>query len=303
MSFDDIPRLHSFSLGDFHDFDFCVFRFFVNHHLQKKYQLAESNPNQAIGSLLDLTIKKLHQTKAYNQPVEYLINLVKLAENDIRTDVNERGTNSFYGALIPFLTPEIIMRAQNVFKDYYQGIQGKFRPLVVTDTMKRLKPFWKYIIQTTPSPVQIWGGPDAIELGNDGVPEIVDYKYREKEENQSKIDMDLMPKVYVLLCARELQELGYSKARFKVKFWSDPKNESFYEEFDLLNMANLGSFFKEKIDRILRTQELSFCGKDFCKVCKHPQREEWIKELELNGFITQPVKDTDSETTSSDLPF
>lgn len=304
MTWDDIPRTHSFSLGDFHDFDFCVFRFFVNHHLQKKYELAEGNTNQAIGSLLDLSIKKLHQTKAYFQPIDYLVNLIKAAEVDIREDVKIRGTNSFYGALLPFLTPEIISQTKEIFKNYHQAISGKYKQQVATETLKKIRPFWKYVIRTDHQSVQLWGGPDAIEQGEDSIPEIIDYKYREKEKDQGKIDMDLMPKVYTLLCAKELQALGYKKARFKVKFWSDPKNETFYEEFDLAIIPNLEIFFKDKIERILNTQTLTFCEKDFCRVCKHSQREEWIKELQLHGWIIQPVKSSvETSSDASDLPF
>lgn len=299
MAWDSIPRTHSFSLGDFHDYDFCVFRFFVNHHLQKKYELAEGNVNQAIGSLLDLTIKKLHQTKSYNQPLEYLLNLVEAARTDMKNDVAQRGKNSFYGAQLPYLTDEVVSFTKQIFKDYHKAIGGKHKPLVPTYTMRKLRPFWKYVIQTAPQPVQIWGGPDAIELGSDGVPEIIDYKYRENISDQAKMDMDLMPKVYTLLCARELQELGYSKARFKVKFWLQPKEESFYEEFDLSSVRSFEEFFKDKIDRILRTSELSFCERDFCKVCKSPQRNQWISQIQVAGWLA-PLKEIPEE---SDLPF
>lgn len=297
MAWNDIPRTHSFSLGDFHDYNFCVFRFFVNHHLQKKYELAEGNPNQAIGSLLDLTIKKLHQTKAYSQPIEYLVNLVKAAELEIRADVEKRGVNSFYGALIPFLTPEVVKKAQEIFKNYHQAIGGKYKSLVLTPTMQRIKPFWKYVISTSPQVAQLWGGPDVIELGEDGIPEIIDYKYREKQEDQAKMDMDLMPKIYTLLCAKELKELGYSKARFKVKFWTDPLNESFYEEFETSVFPNLEAFFKDKIERILRTDELTFCNKDFCRACKSPLKDQWLTEIVLKGWVNTQIE------SREDLPF
>lgn len=303
MAWDNsIPRTHSFSLGDFHDFDKCVFRFFVNHHLQKKYQLAEGNENQVIGTLLDLTIKKLHQAKAYNQPIEYLVNLVKAAAEDLKVEIALRGKDSFYGAQLAYLTPEVILKAQEIFTKYHQAIGGKFQPLVYTPTMKKIKPFWKYVITTDPKEVQIWGGPDAIEMGKDNIPEIIDYKYRENIEDQAKMDMDLMPKVYTLLCAKELLEMGYPKARFKVKFWQDPLNESYYEEFDLANIPNLEAFFKDKIERILRTKELSFCEKAWCKVCQSDQKATWIAELQLLG-IASPILITAKDSETSDLPF
>ncbi|MCL4366770.1 PD-(D/E)XK nuclease family protein [Patescibacteria group bacterium] len=296
---DDIPRVRSFSLGDFHDFDRCVFRFFVNHHLEKKYELAEGNVNQAIGSLLDLAIKKVHQTKAYDQPIEYLENLVKAAETEMRTDVLQRGRNSFYGAQIDFLTEETSQKAKEVFKKYYQGLIGKYQPLVLTPTTKKLRPFWKVVIKEE-KPVQLWGGPDAIERGGDGIPEVVDYKYMEDlQKGVGNLDMDLMPKIYILLTAQELLEVGFAKARFVVRLWQDPGNNSYYEEFNLNNKQFLEDFFQEKIDKILRTTSLTFCDKDFCPACKSPHRQQWIAQLKLKGWIT----DSGEEEASEDLPF
>ncbi len=117
MAFDDIPRINSFSLGDFHDFDFCVFRFFVNHHLGKKYELAEGSTNQTIGSLLDLAVKKFHHSNSYGQPVEYLPNLIKAAEAEMREKVQKSPSPySFFSTQIPFLTLEVIGRANEIFK-------------------------------------------------------------------------------------------------------------------------------------------------------------------------------------------
>lgn len=285
MAWDDIPRTHSFSLGDFHDFDRCVFRFFVNHHLGKKYELAEGNVNQTIGTLLDLAIKKLHATKSYGQPISYLQNLIKAAEREIREDVETRGKNSFYGAQIPYLTEDVIERAKEVFKNYYEGLGGNVKKLVATQTLKKPRPFWKKIIEGERL-MQIWGGPDAIEMGSDGIPEVVDYKYfGDVETGKNNLDMELMPKVYTFLCTAELFELGYEKARFAVRLWQDPKNDSFYEEFDLTNCLNMEAYFKDKMERILKTRDLSFCEKDFCQACKSDQRTQWIKLLQLHGFI------------------
>lgn len=285
MAFDSIPRTHSFSLGDLHEYDRCVFSFFVKHHLGKKYELAEGNQNQVIGTLLDLAMKKLHQAKAYDQPAEYLQNLIKAAERDIREDVAKRGKNSFYGAQIEFLTEETLLKAQEIFKKYTQDLAGKYRKYVLTAISQKTKPFWERIIASTEA-LKLWGAPDAIEMGEDGVPEVVDYKYYEDlERAQKNLDMDLMPKVYTLLCAEDLQASGYSKVRFKIRFWQDPKNESFYEEFDLTNAQNLEDFLKDKIERILRTTEISFCEKGYCQVCKHPDRPKWLQELADKGFV------------------
>ena len=280
MSFDDIPRTHCFSLGDFHDFDFCVFRFFVNHNLGKKYELAEGSANQTVGSLLDLAVKKFHLSRSYGQPEQYLPNLIKAAEAEIRGKVQKSPSPySFFSAQIPFLTPEVIGRANEIFKTYYQKIGGKFHKSLSDKT------FWSYILQGE-RPLKLWGGPDTLELGVDGIPEVIDYKYHEDPEaGKARMDMDLMPKLYILLASPDLARLGFEKAIFKVKFWQDPEDESFYEEFEIANMPNLEAFFKDKIERILRMDELSFCEKPFCKPCYSPKREEWIKELKEKKFI------------------
>lgn len=274
MAFDDIPRTHSFSLGDLHDFGYCVFRFFVNHHLGKKYELAEGSENQAIGSLLDLAVKKFHLSRSYGRPVEYLPNLITAAEAEMREKVQKSPSPySFFSAQIPFLTPVVIRRANEIFKTYYQKSKGEFHKSLSDKT------FWSFYLQGE-KPLKLWGGPDTVEQGADGIPEVIDYKYHgDSEAGKGRMDMDLMPKLYILLTSPELINLGFEKARFKVKFWQDPKEESFYEEFEISNMPNLEAFFKDKIERILRTNELSFCEKPYCRACNSDQRDAWIKDL------------------------
>lgn len=292
MAFDDTPKTHCFSLGDFHEYERCIFAFFVKHHLQKKYELSEGNANQTIGTLLDLAMKKLHKARAYNQPASYLQNLIKAAEVEMREDVKLRGEKSFHGSQIEFLTPEVIEKAKIIFKNYCEKKQGNlpagrhgFKKLVVTPISVKLRPFWERTI-TGEVPLKLWGGPDAIEMGEDHIPEIVDYKYFEDiEKGKARLDMDLMPKVYTLLCAKDLKQAGFKKARFRVGLWQEPDNESLYEEFDLSQDTSLEDFFKDKILRILRTQELSFCEQNWCKACKSPEREQWIKELKKMGWI------------------
>ena len=280
MAFFSIPRTHSFSLGDFHDFDRCVFRFFVNHHLGKKYELAEGSANQVIGTVLDLAIKKIHLTHAYGQPLDYLLNYLQAAEKEIREDVNKRGNISFYGAQLPYLTPEVVEQAKTIFATYYQGIEGNFKKMVTTPTTKRIKPFWEVILRGS-TPLKLWGAPDSIEMGEDGIPEVVDYKYfGDKERGEENLDMDLMPKLYTLFCAAELKALDFSKVRFMVRLWQDPGNNSYYEEFVLPQMSSVADFFKDKTERILRTKELAFCGKEYCRVCHHQEKVAWIKELQ-----------------------
>ena len=284
MAYSDIPRINCFSLGDFYNFERCYFSFLVKHHLQKKYELAEGSFNGAVGSLLDLAIKKLHLSKAYLQPLEYLLSsLFKAAEQDIREQAEREGPHSFYSATIKFLTPQASQLARKVFKNYYQKRQGKINQAILN------KRFWEYILEG-PAPdgagYKIWGGPDAMELGDDGVPEIVDYKYFEDhEKGRNNLDMDLMPKLYTLLCASELIKSGYKRSRFRVRSWTDPEDESLYEEFDLQTISLLKNFFRYKIQKILSVSEISFCGKDYCKACKSEQKEEWIKQLKLKNFV------------------
>lgn len=290
MSFNSVPRTHCFSLGDFHDFDRCPFRFFVNHHLSKKYDLAEGNASQAIGSLLDLTIKKVHSAKAYGQPVDYIVNIVKAAETEMKVDVAKRGSNSFYGSQVEYITPEVIEKTKEVFKNYYQGLNGKVKRMVGTPTLKGPKPFWKYQLDSS-QPILLWGGADSIELGEDGIPEVVDYKFLEKgDQSIDYLDMDLMPKLYTLLCTDELIKLGYTKVRFMVRLWHDPKNMSFYEGFDLNNMEGIAAYFKDKAERILRTEEVTYCDRGFCKVCQHTDKEKWMDELITNGWIKKEIE-------------
>ncbi|MBI3485433.1 hypothetical protein HY025_00650 [Candidatus Daviesbacteria bacterium] len=139
-----------------------------------------------------------------------------------------------------------------------------------------------------------------MELGEDGTAEIVDYKSREalafnsekvqnykSRENLEKeisFDMDLMPKIYTLLCSENLLKKGYKKARFKVRIWQDPLQESFFEEFDLTAMNGAEFLFKQKIANILKTREIKFCEKSFCKACKSPKRDEYLSKLKSLGL-------------------
>jgi len=278
VAFSDIPRIYCFSLGDFYNFERCYFGFLVKHHLQKKYELAEGSFNSTVGSLLDLAIKKLHLAKAYNQPLDYLLpSLFKAAEQDIREQADREGPHSFYGSTIKFLTPEAMQKAQQVFKNYYLKRKGKINRAILN------KRFWECILEGE-RVFKIWGGPDAIEQGDDGIPEIVDYKYFEDaQKGRDNLDMDLMPKLYTLLCSTELIKSGYKRVRFRVRSWTDPEDESLYEQFDLDNASLLKDFFRHKITKILSVAEISFCGKDYCKACNSEQKDEWIKQLKLKN--------------------
>ena len=274
MAYDNVPRLNSFSLGDFHNSEKCFFDFLVKHHLQKRYEIEDGNKNLTIGSVLDLVMKIIHRSKAYDQPLDYILTAIfSAAEREIRTSVEKKGPQSFYGATAKFLNEENINIAKEVFKNYYLKRGGKINKSIVGEK------FWDLLLEGE-EVLKLWGGPDSLEIGTDGVPEVVDYKYFEDvEKGKNYLDMDTMPKLYILLCASELQKLGYEKARFRVRSWSDPLDESLYEEFDLETVANLKDFFKYKIQQIMSIKEINFCEKEYCKSCKSDQREIWIKEL------------------------
>lgn len=274
MAFNDTPRLYCFSLGDFHNCDKCYFDFLVKHHLQKRYELEEGSQNQAIGSLLDLVIKIIHRTKAYGQPLNYILNSIfKAAENEIRERSGRSVTKSFYSATVTFLTEENINEAKEIFTKYHQARKGRIGRSVIN------KEFWECLLEGE-RVLKLWGGPDALEMGEDGIVEIVDYKYFEDpKKGRENLDMDLMPKLYSLLCAPELLKAGFLKVRFRVRSWNDPLDESLYEEFDLQTAANLKEFFKHKIERILSMVEITFCEKPYCRACNSDQRDVWIKEL------------------------
>lgn len=276
MAFNTLDRIYCFSLGDFHQFEKCFFGFLVKHHLQKRYELEEGNKNQAIGNILDLVMKIIHRTKAYHQSLDYILTAVfKAAEDEMRAKVERAGPKSFYSATIPFLTEENINYAKEVFQRYYEGRKGKINKSILGEK------FWECILEGEQL-LKIWGGPDALELGDDGVPEIVDYKYFEDyQKGKDNLDMDLMPKLYTLLCAQELLKAGYKKSKFRVRSWTDPLDEFLYEEFDLANINLLKDFFRHKIEKILSVTEVTFCEKPYCKACKSEQRESWLKQLQI----------------------
>jgi len=280
VAFNDLDRLYCFSLGDFHNFEKCYFDFLIRHHLQKRYELEEGNKNQTIGNILDLVMKIIHRSKAYHQPLDYILTSVfKAAENEMRNKVAHSGPKSFYGSTIAFLTEENIAKAKEVFERYYKLKEGKFNKSVLSER------FWECILEGSQI-FKIWGGPDALEMGEDGVVEIVDYKYFEDpQRGKDNLDMDLAPKLYTLLCAQELLKAGYKKARFRIISWTDPLDDSLYEEFDLEIISNLKDFFRMKIEKILSITELKFCEKVYCKSCNSEQKESWIKELKLKKFI------------------
>ncbi len=271
-----ISRLNSYSLGDFHDFDFCVFSFFVKHHLNKKYQLAVGNVYQTIGTLLDLGIKQYHKMKIYDRHLESALPIITSASMLIRQKVAESGKDSFYSKTVEFLSTQTINQASEIFEAYYRGMRGNIRPAISN------KDFWDYILPE--KNYKLWGGPDSIEMGEDGIPEVVDYKYFHKEHGEDKLDMDKMPKLYVLFASSELVQAGYTKARFVVRLWQKPGDNSLFSEFDLKDIMALEDCFYQQIVKIIQTKTFNFCTKPFCQVCSSPQRDEWVEELLKMGI-------------------
>lgn len=299
---DGIDKIDSYSLTDFHDFDFCQFRFYVRHHLDKKYEIEEGNEKMALGSLLDQSIKKFHKAKAYGVDENYLENIVRAAARDMREEVEVaklRGKNHFYSATIPFITEDVILKASTIFKNYYLAKDKKINRSI--DDVG----FCEWIIDTGSNKFKLWGGPDTLEIGEDGVAEVVDYKsrtnlelnseltenkntnvvqnYKSREGLNKNFDMDLMPKIYTLLSAGKLLKKGHKKARFIVKIWQEPDDESLYEEFDLEAMDGHEFLFRQRIDRIIGNKGVKFCNKPFCKACNSPKKQEYLREL-INTF-------------------
>lgn len=276
---DGIDKLHSYSLTDIHDFEECPFRFYVRHHLGRKYDLDEGNPGIALGNLLDQTIKLFHDSQAYGKSVEYLPNLVKGAERRIREYESSRPQPNFYSTTVPYLTPEIVEEATKIFQRYYQSVNGKIKPSLGKVDFLQLP------IQVGDKMCKIWGGPDTFEMGEDGVPEVVDYKSRQNiHRGKQFMDMELMPKVYMLLASEPLRKKGFKQARFIVRFWQDPLDESFYQDFDLNVMTGEEFLLKQKLERILKSDSVDFCQGQYCSACNHGNRRDFIEELKKLGL-------------------
>src|SRR5258708_30098898 len=87
---DGIPKINCYSLTDLHDFEQCPFRFYVRHHLDRKYEIDESSAVIALGNLLDQSIKRFHKENSYGtKSSKRLIQIVKDAEAEMRYLVAE----------------------------------------------------------------------------------------------------------------------------------------------------------------------------------------------------------------------
>ncbi len=280
MGFSDgIQRSSSFSLTDFKDFDNCLFRFFVSHHLGlgKKYEIAVGSFNLALGTLLDESIKLYLKVKIREK--ENIPFIVKAAMNKILDKLSRQKESSFYSTSKNFLNEDLFEEAVKVFKGYYDQLDGKIK-----SSLGEVG-FCEWIIKDDPSTgsgrvFKLWGGPDTIEMGNDGVPEVCDYKLMDPtEEKKENLDFELSSNLYMLLCVKKLTKLGFEKARFCIRFWKDAKDESLKKDFYLSDVFEFEVIFKKKINEIMKTKEFLFCERNFCHACKSVNRDIYIEEL------------------------
>lgn len=279
MSRDFIPKIRGYSLSDFHDYDTCVFKFLVKHDLDKKYEIGKGSPQMALGVLLDKTIKNIHKRPAYDYPLKRLLKGVRFSADEIRVEEQSKPRPNFSTATVEFLNDDVILAAEQVLQNFYHEIGGKFKKKIAD------LGFYQKVIEIDGEKFKLWGGPDTLEMGGDGIPEIIDYKSRQDvAKGKENMDMKLMPKLYTLLLADDLLKLGYKKARFKVVFWQDPKDESFAVEFNLEDLSKVEELFKEKIRDILTNKEITFCMMPYCEACNSDKSEEYVAALEGMGY-------------------
>lgn len=280
---------YGYSLTDFHDFDSCPFRFYVRHHLDRKWDIDESNASIALGHILDQSIKRFHKEECYGtKSSKRLIKLVEDSVADMKSQVTQakaRGKHHFFESTVPFLTDEVIDQAIKVFTDYYVARKGDVRRSLGDIG------FCEQVIEINGEQFKLWGGPDSLEMGEDGVAEIVDYKSRQNiEKGKMYMDMELMPKIYTLLASKKLRAMGHSKARFLVRFWQDPLDESYAQEFNLNVMTGEEFLFKQKIERILDAKEFTPCAGQYCSACNSEKKDEFIEELKNKFGISIIMK-------------
>ncbi len=305
-----VPPINGYSITDFHDFDDCKFRFFVRHHLGKKYEIAKGSKQMALGVLLDRSIKEIHKYKGYKHPVDRLVNSIKYSRDLIRKEEKEsKKRPNFNTAVVEFFDDDIVSAAEQVFRNFHNQIKGEFQQsLFHVD-------FCKWFLDVDNEKYVLWGGPDAVEMGKDGIPEVIDYKSRmDVGKGKKYMDMDLMPKMYMLLTAKQLQQMGFEKARFKVVFWQDPRDESFCEEFNLGKLDECEEVFKSRIQNIVKTLDYEYCAGQYCDACNYEERNAFIDELMQKGYRVmtgnQFMEEGDevkkkqvSGMFSADLPF
>lgn len=281
MGRDFIPKIRGYSLSDFHDFDTCVFKFLVKHDLDKKYEISKGSPQMALGVLLDKTIKVIHSfgEKAYRASPERLVGAVRYSAKKIIEEERQSPKKpNFNTATVEFLTDEVLTSAESVLLNYLKQVKTLKKSLGEIAFLKK-------VVEIDGQKFVLWGGPDTLEMGSDRMPEIIDYKSRQDlARGKENMDMDLMPKLYTLLLSEELLQKGYKKARFKVVFWQDPKDESFAQVFDLEDLSPAEELFKEKIREILANKEITFCMMPYCEACNSEKADEYVEMLEGMGY-------------------
>jgi hypothetical protein len=118
----------------------------------------------------------------------------------------------------------------------------------------------------------------------------------------------------MLLTCKQLQQLGFDKARFKVVFWQDPRDTSFCEEYDLYKLQPCEEVFRERIAEIVKTFDVDWCAGQYCDACNFETRDSFIEELQQKGYRVMSgdqfmeegsalKKKEVSGLFSSDLPF
>ncbi len=297
-----IPKINGYSLTDFHDFEECKFRFFVRHHLDRKYEIAKGSDQLALGVLLDRAIKEVHRNKdkgSYKAPIERLVKSVRYAEKLIREEEqNSPKRPNFSTAVVEYFTEDVIKTAEFLFHNFCMQKQGKFKESIFDVG------FCKWTLKIGNEEFVLWGGPDTVEMGEDGVPEVIDYKSRQNiSRGKDYMDMDLMPKLYMLLTCQELQRRGFKKARFRVVFWQDPLEDEFYQDFDLEQVKEHEKIFVEKIEKIIKHAEIDYCGGQYCDACNYEKKNDFISELKEKGFKIITGEELLQAQAMSDLEF
>lgn len=278
-----IPKINGYSLTDFHDFEECKFRFFVRHHLDHKYEIAKGSDQLALGVLLDRAIKEVHRNKhkgSYKASPERLVKSVRYAVKLIQEEEkNSPKRPNFSTAVVAYFSEDVIKTAEFLFLNFCTQLQGQFKESLFDVG------FCKWYLKVQGEEFVLWGGPDTVEMGKDGVPEVIDYKSRQNiSKGKDGMDMDLMPKLYMLLTALELQKRGFKKARFRVVFWQDPLEDTFFRDYDLTKIREHEQIFADKISKILQHKEVDHCGGKYCDACNYEERSDFVEELKGKGF-------------------
>lgn len=279
---DGISRANSFSLSDFKDFNNCLFRFFVSHHLGlgKKYEISTGNFNMALGTLLDESIKLYLTSSDKEKTKDNIPRIVRKAMNKILDKIAGQIEPSFYSSSKDFLNEDLYEEAVRIFSEYYDQLDGKIKPSLAEVG------FCEWIMKDIDNTFKIWGGPDTIEMGEDGIPEVCDYKFMDPtDEKKQSLDFEFSANIYMLLVLKKLTSLGFEKARFCIRFWKDGKDETLKKDFYLSDVFEFEPIYKKRIKEILDTKRFIFCEGKFCNACKSPDRDIFVEELKSLNLL------------------